>query len=209
MKPLVGLPTKGLTASSVFMLEILQYSVNPQRSNGVINMLIKYTEYSIWQSCCNLLGAINVIFHPSHRLHPATLTGHAHTSDLTAGQCVRRGTGTARGVGEACTKFIFIIIMIIYSILIFDKPGGQKQRGKKRPKNDAKAALIAGRPLYNSCATELDYIVVCPQCLELLSHLKKRTSIFGNRKLLASKSDLENRPENRQKNRNVKCPNEL
>jgi len=74
--------------------------------------------------------------------------------------------------------------MIIYSILIFDKPGGQKQRGKKRPKSDAKAVLE-------------------------LSHLKKRTSIFGNRKLLASKSDLENRPENRQKNRNVKCPNEL
>src|SRR6266446_9108122 len=115
MKPLVGLPTKGLTASSVFMLEILQYSVNPQRSNGVINMLIKYTEYSIWQSCCNLLGAINVIFHPSHRLHPATLTGHAHTSDLTAGQCVRRGT--ASGFGEACNIFIIIIIiMIIYSI---------------------------------------------------------------------------------------------
>jgi len=31
--------------------------------------------------------------------------------------------------------------MIIYSILIFDKPGGQKQRGKKRPKSDAKAVL--------------------------------------------------------------------
>src|SRR6266478_3137963 len=115
-----------------------------------------------------------VVFHTSHRSHPATLTGHAHTSDLTAGLCVRRGT--ASGFGEACNIFIIIIIiMIIYSILIFEKPGGQKQRVKKRPKRDAKAAL------------------------ELLSHLKKRTSIFGNRKLPASKSDLENRPENRQK----------
>ena len=43
--------------------------------------------------------------------------------------CVRRGT--ASGVGEACNKFI---IMIIYSILIFDKPGGQKQRGKNGQK---------------------------------------------------------------------------
>jgi hypothetical protein len=35
--------------------------------------------------------------------------------------------------------------------------------------------------------------------LELHSHLKKRTSFFGNRKLPASKNVLKNQPENRQK----------
>jgi hypothetical protein len=67
-----------------------------------------------------------------------------------------------------CQSNKFIILVTNYGNLLENDNHGQNIGAKKRPKSDVKAAP------------------------ELLSHLKKKSSIFGNRKLPASKSILEN-----------------
>ena len=87
--------------------------------------------------------------------------------------------------GEACNKIYFFTIMIIYSKCWWQTRSltGQKPRGKKRPKSDAKAAL------------------------ELLSHLKKQSLIFWQPEIAGFKKHLKNWPKKPAKNRNVNHPN--
>jgi hypothetical protein len=75
-------------------------------------------------------------------------------------------------VGEACPKFYYYY----YDNLprnVDDKPGGQKPRGRKRPKSDTKAAL------------------------KLLSHLKKQTSFFRQPEIIRFQKMSKKCPKNR------------